>query len=135
MPWKQLKRAMATTEEEHRDASQQTIQNTSIDLNAHQHLVESGPAYSSLTTELKPIQKASNAIRDMKTDDSSAGLQNQVNALQAELVRLNEHHLKSKSLHNEMYTLVVDKFMEERRNKRKLDQEDEEEEEEEEDEQ
>lgn len=47
-------------------------------------------------------------------------------------MRLNEHHLKSKSLHNEMYTLVVDKFMEERRNKRKLDQEDEEEEEEEE---
>lgn len=67
----------------------------------------------------------------IQTDDSSAGLQNQVNALQAELVRLNEHHLKSKSLHNEMYTLVVDKFMEERRNKRKLDQEDEEEEEEE----
>lgn len=42
--------------------------------------------------------------------------------------------MKSKSLHNEMYTLVVDKFMEERRNKRKLDQEDEEDEEEEEEE-
>jgi hypothetical protein len=63
-----------------------------------------------------------------------------VNALQAELIRLNEHHAKSKSLHNEMYTIVVDKFMEERRNKRKLveedddDEEDEEEDEEEEEE-
>ncbi|KAI8647197.1 WD40-repeat-containing domain protein [Parasitella parasitica] len=130
MPWKQLKRALATADEELRDASQQTIQNTSIDLSCHQQLIESGPANSSLTTELKTIKRASNAIRDMKTDDSSAGLQNQVNALQAELVRLNEHHLKSKSLHNEIYTLVVDNFMEQRRNKRKLDQDDEEDEDE-----
>lgn len=58
-------------------------------------------------------------------------MQNQVNALQAELIRLNEHHAKSKSLHDEMYTLVVDKFMEKRRNKRKLEEDDDEEEEEE----
>ncbi|CEP07614.1 hypothetical protein [Parasitella parasitica] len=132
MPWKQLKRALATTEEEQRDASLQIIQNTSIDLSRHQQLIESGPANSSITTELNSIKRVSNAIRDMKTDDSSAGLQNQVSALQAELIRLNEHHLKSKSLHNEMYNLVVDNFMEQRRNKRKLDQEDEDEEEDEE---
>jgi pre-rRNA-processing protein IPI3 len=59
-----------------------------------------------------------------------------VNALQAELIRLNEHHVKTKSLHNEMYTLVVDKFMEERRtnNKRKFEEEEENEEEEDEEE-
>lgn len=59
-----------------------------------------------------------------------------MNALQAELIRLNEHHVKTKSLHNEMYTLVVDKFMEERRtnNKRKFEEEEENEEEEDEEE-
>ncbi|KAI9264687.1 quinon protein alcohol dehydrogenase-like superfamily [Helicostylum pulchrum] len=134
MPWKQLKRAMPTSEEEHRDASMQVIQNTEMDLSCHQHLVESGPVYSNIDSELQSVQKAADVIRDMKTDDSSASLQNQVNALQAELIRLNEHHAKSKSLHNEMYTIVVDKFMEERRNKRKLEDDDEEEEEEEEEE-
>ncbi|CAO3645977.1 unnamed protein product [Mucor hiemalis] len=132
MPWKQLKRAMATSEEEHRDVSLQVIQNTSMDLSAHQQIVENGLLYSSFPTELESVHKSANTIRDMKTDDSSAALQNQVNALQAELVRLNEHHTKSKSLHSEMYTLVVDKFMEERRSKRKLEQEEDEEEEEEE---
>jgi pre-rRNA-processing protein IPI3 len=134
MPWKQLKRAMPTSEEEHRDASLQVIQNTNMDLSAHQQIVEKGLLYSSIPTELQPVHNAAETIRDMKTDDSSAALQNQVNALQAELIRLNEHHTKSKLLHNEMYTHVVDKFMEERRSKRKLEQEDEEEEEEEEDE-
>lgn len=66
-----------------------------------------------------------------KTDDSSASLQNQVTGLQSELARLNEHHIKSKSLHNEMYTLLVDKFMEQRHNKRKIEEVDEEEDEEE----
>lgn len=47
-------------------------------------------------------------------------------------MRLNAHYSKTKSLQNEMYTIVVDKFMEERRSKRKLEEEDEEEEEEEE---
>ncbi|KAI8049125.1 WD40-repeat-containing domain protein [Gilbertella persicaria] len=132
MPWKPLKRAIATSEEEHRDASQQIIQHTMMDLAAQQQLVEAGPLYSSLSSELKSIQKAADNIRDMKTDNSSAGLQNQVNALQAELVRLSEHHKKSKSLHNEMYNLLVDKFMESRRNKRRLEDDDDEEEEEEE---
>jgi pre-rRNA-processing protein IPI3 len=127
-PWKQLKRALPTPEEERRAMSQQIVQNTSMDLTAHQYIVEKGPLYSSLDTELKPMQEAAAALRDMKTDDSSASLQNQVTGLQSELARLNEHHLKSKSLHDEMYTLLVDKFMEQRRNKRKLEEDDEEDE-------
>ncbi|KAI9469920.1 MAG: quinon protein alcohol dehydrogenase-like superfamily [Benjaminiella poitrasii] len=134
MPWKQLKRAMATVEEEHRDASLQLIQNTSLDLAAHQQLVENGPLYSSVPAESQPVNKVTNAIRDMKTDDSNTGLQNQVNALQAELVRLHEHHTKSKALHNEMYTILVDKFMEDRRNKKRKLEEDEDEDEDEEEE-
>lgn len=66
MPWKQLKRAMPTSEEEHRDATLQVIQNTDMDLSAHQQLVESGPLYSTLSTELEPVKKAGDAIRDMK---------------------------------------------------------------------
>ena len=66
MPWKQLKRAMPTAEEEHRDASQQVIQNTSMDLSAHQHIVEKGLLHSSLTTELELVHKAADTIRDMK---------------------------------------------------------------------
>lgn len=66
MPWKQLKRAIATSEEEHRDATQQVIQTSHMDLRAHQQLVEEGPLYSSSVPELKSVQKASNAIRDMK---------------------------------------------------------------------
>ncbi|KAI8368005.1 WD40-repeat-containing domain protein [Choanephora cucurbitarum] len=131
MPLKTLKRAMATSEEEHRDASQQIIQHTKMDLAAQQQLVEAGPLYASQLPELEPVQKAAHGVRELKMDDSSEGLQQQVNALQAELVRLSEHHQKSKSLHNEMYTLLVDKFMEERRNKRKLEEEDDEEEDEE----
>ncbi|KAI8366564.1 WD40-repeat-containing domain protein [Blakeslea trispora] len=129
MPLKTLKRAMATSEEERRDASQQIIQHTKMDLAAQQQLVDAGPLYSSQLPELEHVKKAANAVREMKTDDSSASLQQQVNALQAELVRLSEHHQKSKSLHNEMYTILVDKFMEQRRNKRKLEDDDQEEEE------
>lgn len=68
MPWKQLKRAMPTSEEEHRDASLQVIQNTHMDLSAHQQLVEEGPLYSTMPTELHPVQKAADAIRDMKVN-------------------------------------------------------------------
>lgn len=65
-PWKQLKRALPTPEEERRAMSQQVIQNTTMDLTAHQQLTEKGPLYSSLSTELKPMQEAASALRDMK---------------------------------------------------------------------
>lgn len=67
-PWKQLKRALPTSEEERRDTSMQIIQPTSMDLKGRQQLVENGPLYSSLTTELKPMQEAAAALRDMKVN-------------------------------------------------------------------
>jgi pre-rRNA-processing protein IPI3 len=65
--------------------------------------------------EVRQIQNAKEFISQVQTQDSSTSLRTQVNKLQAELVRVHEHYNKVKSLHNEMYTNLVDQFMAERR--------------------
>lgn len=63
-------------------------------------------------------------------------MQQQVNSLRSELLRVNAHYQKTKSLQKQMYDTVVDNFMSQRKQtkKRKLEQDEDDEEEEEEEE-
>jgi pre-rRNA-processing protein IPI3 len=65
--------------------------------------------------EVRNLQDTKEFVRQVQTQDSSTSLRTQVNKLQAELVRVHEHHNKVKSLHNEVYTNLVDHFMADRR--------------------
>ncbi|KAI8969259.1 quinon protein alcohol dehydrogenase-like superfamily [Mycotypha africana] len=66
MPWKPLKRALATSDEEYRDASYQVLTNTRKDLASHQQLSDNGPLYSNVTSELKSVNRAAETVRLMK---------------------------------------------------------------------
>lgn len=65
--------------------------------------------------EVRDIQYSKDFVQQVQTQDSSTSLRTQVSKLQAELVRVHEHYNKVKSLHNEMYTNLVDQFMADRR--------------------
>ncbi|KAI8364741.1 quinon protein alcohol dehydrogenase-like superfamily [Radiomyces spectabilis] len=113
--WKPFKRAVVSEDEERRTGSEQYIRDTSMDLRHHQQLSEAGPLYTSLPSETEKIHQVENVLRQLETQDSSTALRSQITGLQAELVRLHEHHNKYKALHNETYNLMVDAFMKDRR--------------------
>ncbi|CEG77748.1 hypothetical protein RMATCC62417_12446 [Rhizopus microsporus] len=133
MPWAPLKRMMVTSEEERRSASLQMIQNTSTDLLNQYQSIEEGTFY--LESERSKVKQASTNMKQLKPSDANESLQSQVETLRSELLKVNAHYQKSKSLQKQMYDTIVDKFMNERKeNKKRKLQDDEDEEEEEEDE-
>jgi pre-rRNA-processing protein IPI3 len=68
-----------------------------------------------LAPEIQHVQQTNEFVSQVQTEDSSTSLRTQVNKLQSELVRVHDHYSKVKSLHNEMYTNLVDQFMADRR--------------------
>ncbi|KAG1056563.1 hypothetical protein G6F46_000790 [Rhizopus delemar] len=131
MPWAPLKRMMSTFEEERRSTSLHIIQNTAMDMSIHHQPIEEG-SFSS-ESERHKIRKTVSDLRELKPSDTNESLQQQVNSLRSELLRVNAHYQKTKSLQKQMYDTVVDNFMSQRKQtkKRKLEQDEDDEEEEE----
>lgn len=136
MPWRPLKRAIATEEEEQRSDSLQTLMDTSKvsssmqisivipfpeqllqDMKKHQELLENGLPYSKLPSALKSVKDTQAASSTLNTGNSTDALQAQISSLEGELLRLYEHHNKVKRLHDGMYNTMVDRFMAKRRKK------------------
>ncbi|KAG1440960.1 hypothetical protein G6F56_011698 [Rhizopus delemar] len=121
-PWVSLKRTMSTFEEERRACSTHIIQNTTQDMASQYQLIEEGNF--SLESDRKKNNKTISTLRNAKPNNTGDSLQEQVHTLRTELIRVNMHYQKTKSLQKEMYDTVVDNFMNERKEnrKRKLEQ-------------
>lgn len=83
----------------------------------HQEMVEDGASYSSLPSALKPVKDIQVALSTLNAGNSTNALQAQISALESDLLRLHEHHNKIKTLHDDMYNTMVDRFMAKRRKK------------------
>ncbi|KAJ2961028.1 hypothetical protein NQZ79_g3661 [Umbelopsis isabellina] len=114
MPITPFKRTRRTEDEEREHGLNMIIPNTTQDLMEFDSKFD-GRSTQYLAPEIQHIQQTNEFVGQVQTEDSSTSLRTQVNKLQSELVRVHDHYNKVKSLHNEMYTNLVDQFMADRR--------------------
>ncbi|CAO3694533.1 unnamed protein product [Umbelopsis ramanniana] len=114
MPITPFKRARRTEDEEREHGLSMIIPDTSRDLLLLDGKLD-GRSTQYVAPETLNVHEAKEFVQQVQTQDSSTSLRTQINKLQAELVRVHEHHAKVKTLHNEMYINLVDQFMVQRR--------------------
>ncbi|KAI9252653.1 WD40-repeat-containing domain protein [Sporodiniella umbellata] len=118
VPWVALKRLMSTFEEDRRLFSTHTLHASTRDLEKQYQLIEQGDL--GLGSLQQHTHQTLATLRNAKPDNTHDTLQEQVHTLRTELLRVNAHYQKTKSLQKEMFDTVVDNFMTQNR-KRKLD--------------